>query len=118
MEKSFKGPLHGHPTSPNLEVGLRTDEIGLRCISARPPCRLGRKPKFDWMGVVKIELFRLMDYHGGFHPCDKDWSCQADAVRAMDAFLKDKYGVSAAPSTLRRWAKHIIGEWKPTRIQE
>jgi hypothetical protein len=71
------------------------------------PRRRGRKPKVDWDGRVKREVFALLDHHGLPDASDPEWSTQAD-IEAAVAKIVD---VTVSESTIREHTVRFITEY-------
>lgn len=69
----------------------------------------GRKPKYDWPKFDK-KLTELFEYHGEFVAGDNEWSCQADAKRAMEQWCKNERGEEPCDSMIREHIADFIAK--------
>ena len=68
----------------------------------------GRIRKVDWDGVVKPQVFELLNHHGWPDPSDPEWSSQAD----VEAEVSTICGVPISESTIRHYTARFMAEWK------
>jgi hypothetical protein len=70
----------------------------------------GAKPKYPW-DEMREHLFQLLETHGMWTAEDPDWSCQADAERALLAFADARCGKEPAVSGVRERMPRWIAEY-------
>jgi hypothetical protein len=86
---------------------IQFNEADLRAWLQKPvPGKRGRPPKVDWNGDVRQRVFTWLDYHGTPDTLDPEWGTQAAVEKAVM-----ESGVSAAPSTVRRYVSRFMKEW-------
>jgi hypothetical protein len=73
--------------------------------------KVGRTPSLDW-NMVRVEMRRLMDYHGDFQSADPEWNAQARLEKKLLAYCSKIFKREPAPSTIRHYLKNWLVEWK------
>jgi hypothetical protein len=74
----------------------------------------GRNRKVDWDGVVKPQVFELLNHHGWPDPSDPEWSSQAD----VEAEVSTICGVPVSESTVRHYTARFMAEWKRAKAEK
>jgi hypothetical protein len=126
--RSFYAPRKHEPVPPEFWQGvhidfpwfdfgsedMQIDEADLRhWFAKRLSRRIGRKPKVDWDGRVKRELFKLLDHHGLPDISDPEWGTQAD----VEAKVAEICAVPLSESTVREHTSRLISEWQRQKAE-
>jgi hypothetical protein len=85
-------------------IHVQRSTVGVKSSSGKR----GRNRKVDWDGVVKRQVFELLDHHGWPDRSDPEWSSQAD----VEATVSTICGVPLSESTVRHYTARFMAEWK------
>jgi len=104
------GSMEAYGEGVNGIIEIAEDDLR-EYLRKAPPRKRGRKPKVEWKGDIKQQIFALFEHQGVPNAADPEWRTQADVERTILDILA-KREIEVAESTAREYARQFLEEWQ------